>query len=62
MIVILIIYCLFRFIYSIYLFIFINHGKISVMFKIKNGIFCIINTLNSFKFNIFKTLFYLNKL
>lgn len=37
-IVILIIYCLFRFIYSIYLFIFINHGKIFIMFKIKNGI------------------------
>ena len=26
------------FIYSIYLFIFINHGKISIIFKIKNGI------------------------
>ena len=37
-ILILIIYCLFRFIYSIYLFIFINHGKIFIMFKIKNGI------------------------
>ena len=37
-IIILIIYCLFRFIYSIYLFIFINHGKIFIMFKIKNGI------------------------
>ena len=37
-IIILILYCLFRFIYSIYLFIFINHGKIYIRFKINNGL------------------------
>nr|UDH54247.1 NADH dehydrogenase subunit 4 [Apis cerana]BBA21023.1 NADH dehydrogenase subunit 4 [Apis cerana japonica]BCZ08106.1 NADH dehydrogenase subunit 4 [Apis cerana]BCZ08119.1 NADH dehydrogenase subunit 4 [Apis cerana]BCZ08132.1 NADH dehydrogenase subunit 4 [Apis cerana] len=35
---ILILYCLFSFIYSIYLFMFINHGKIFLVFKIKNGL------------------------
>lgn len=38
LILILILYCLFRFIYSIYLFMFINHGKIFLVFKIKNGL------------------------
>nr|AIS39001.1 NADH dehydrogenase subunit 4 [Apis mellifera intermissa] len=38
MMLILMMYCLFSFIYSIYLFMFINHGKIFIMFKIKNGI------------------------
>nr|ARR27607.1 NADH dehydrogenase subunit 4 [Apis cerana] len=35
---ILVLYCLFSFIYSIYLFMFINHGKIFLVFKIKNGL------------------------
>nr|ARA91121.1 NADH dehydrogenase subunit 4 [Apis koschevnikovi]BAW89011.1 NADH dehydrogenase subunit 4 [Apis koschevnikovi] len=37
MILILMLYCLFSFIYSIYLFMFINHGKIFLFFKINNG-------------------------
>nr|AHC32073.1 NADH dehydrogenase subunit 4 [Apis andreniformis] len=37
MYMILILYCLFSFIYSIYLFMFINHGKIYIEFKINNG-------------------------
>nr|BBC20699.1 NADH dehydrogenase subunit 4 [Apis nuluensis] len=35
---ILMMYCLFSFIYSIYLFMFTNHGKIYMSFKINNGL------------------------
>nr|AGC38387.1 NADH dehydrogenase subunit 4 [Apis florea] len=38
MFIVLIMYCLFSFIYSIYLFMFINHGKIYIEFKINNGL------------------------
>lgn len=40
-------YYLFSFIYSIYLFMFINHGKIFLVFKIKNGLLFFQNPCSS---------------
>ena len=53
-IIILIIYCLFRFIYSIYLFIFINPGKIYIRFKINNGLLieCFISIIHWIPLNL----------